>query len=420
MRTITRCPACQTQFFVTEVQLNKHDGKVRCGQCLHVFDAKSQFVADTPAIETTTTEATVTETLARDVSLATTPMEISSEVEAVATSPTLSTPAENDLAHDVDSNSVQIINPENTALDSASSSQINHPIDLEWTALDRTILDENALSNADALNPTSFNQPPSDQSQEPFAEVLELSASVEEVQAFATEAAQASDSISASTRNSENNAIFNHNGLNGGAESPLDTEPIKSLNDITKLSMLADNPTNYFDDLAGKDKLATKNLSKRSHRWLWLIGALILLISAAAQSIYFLRDDIATYYPSTKPILVKACQPLGCSINLPKLIEWIVIDDSDMQEDADIEGVMHLSSRLINKAGFNLAYPNLELTLTDVEDNPILRRVFKPINYLPANTNVALGLKAGEIIKIKLAITTQGETVAGYRIFVSY
>lgn len=81
---------------------------------------------------------------------------------------------------------------------------------------------------------------------------------------------------------------------------------------------------------------------------------------------------------------------------------------------------MHLSSRLINKADFNLAYPNLELTLTDSDDNPTLRRVFKPAEYLPANTDIASGLKAGETIKIKLAITTTGQTVAGYRIFVTY
>ena len=44
MRVITHCPACHAQFFATEEQLNKHGGKVRCGQCLQIFDAKSQLV----------------------------------------------------------------------------------------------------------------------------------------------------------------------------------------------------------------------------------------------------------------------------------------------------------------------------------------------------------------------------------------
>ncbi len=145
-----------------------------------------------------------------------------------------------------------------------------------------------------------------------------------------------------------------------------------------------------------------------------------MLIVAVAQSIYFLRDEIVIYYPNARPTLVKACQQLACSVNLPKQIERIVIDDSDIQEDTNYEGLMHLSSSLINQAEFNQAYPNLELTLTDIKDNPILRRLFKPSEYLPTGADLATGFNAGETINIKLAITTPGTPVAGYRVFVTY
>jgi hypothetical protein len=117
---------------------------------------------------------------------------------------------------------------------------------------------------------------------------------------------------------------------------------------------------------------------------------------------------------------VQVCEKIGCSIDLPKKIEFILIDDSDIQEDAEHAGVMRLSTTLINQAGFYQAYPNLELTLTDVEDKPKLRRIFKPIEYLPAKTDIALGLAAGAVVKVKLAMTSQGIAVAGYRVFVSY
>ncbi|MDO9234130.1 MAG: DUF3426 domain-containing protein [Methylotenera sp.] len=399
MRAITRCPACETQFFVTEAQLHKHGGKVRCGQCLHVFDAKTQlFEIDTPVAETTVAENP--------------PIEIALEIEATTISAARSAPIENEPTPNIDGDSAQIITPENTALHHPASSQINQKTEEEWPAIDHAALDENALSNTNASNLSSLNQAPFNQIQAPFVEALELSASVEDVQAFAAEANNASDTT---TMTSDDEG-----DLDDRAERAFDAEQIKNLNDITKLSIIADNRANYFDDLASKDKLTTKNINKKSRRWLWLMGAFILLICAVAQTIYFLRDNIATYYPNTKPILEKACQSLGCSVSLPKQIESIVIDDSDMQEDLNVEGVMHLSSRLINKADFNLAYPNLELTLTDSDDNPTLRRVFKPAEYLPANTDIASGLKAGETIKIKLAITTTGQTVAGYRIFVTY
>jgi hypothetical protein len=150
------------------------------------------------------------------------------------------------------------------------------------------------------------------------------------------------------------------------------------------------------------------------------IFALVLLLTAIAQSIYYFRSEIAIYYPKIKPYLVQACEKIGCSIALPKKIDLIVIDDSDMQEDANYEGLIRLSSTLINQANFNQAYPNIELTLTDIEDIPKLRRIFKPDEYLPNHADIVKGLAAGEEVKVNLAITAQGEAVAGYRVFVSY
>lgn len=37
---ITRCPACRTAFRVTQEQLDAREGKVRCGKCAGVFDAR--------------------------------------------------------------------------------------------------------------------------------------------------------------------------------------------------------------------------------------------------------------------------------------------------------------------------------------------------------------------------------------------
>ena len=165
---------------------------------------------------------------------------------------------------------------------------------------------------------------------------------------------------------------------------------------------------------------ATPVLStKKSPVLLWILLAVMFLM-AIAQSVYFLRHQIAMYYPNIKPHLVRICEKIGCSIDLPKKIALILIDDSDIQEDAEHSGVMRLSTTLINQAGFYQAYPNLELTLTDVEDKPKLRRIFKPIEYLPAKTDIALGLAAGAVVKVKLAMTSQGIAVAGYRVFVSY
>lgn len=295
MRAITHCPACQTQFFVTEEQLNKHHGQVRCGHCLHVFDAKKQIVELDAQSESN----------------------LASPVEATADEPLVRPLVNDGLLNDVPA-----------------------PIAEDL---------ESATANAEAIS----------------TEITETTASK-----------------------------------------------------ISNAALIADNQPSNFDDLAGKAKLNPYNATKKSRPW--LLFALFLLLIAIVQSIYFLRNEIATYYPNTKPYLVQACKQIACSIDLPKKIEFIVIDDSDIQEDANYAGLMRLSSTLINQAGFNQAYPNVELTLTDVEDKPKLRRIFKPSEYLAENTNIANGLGPGEEVKIKLAMTTQGVTVAGYRVLVTY
>ena len=278
MRVITHCPACQTQFFATEEQLNQHGGKVRCGQCMHVFDARAQLISVTEDTDIT-----------------------ADSIDANDTSP--------------------------------------------------------SINNAPPAQPFSTPESPKN-----FTEIV-------------------------------------------GTDSTADA---------------AKQQPSFLSDAAKKNKKRSNQITNKSRTWLWAFASLILVLIAGIQSIYFLRNEIAIYYPVAKPYLVQACQKLACSINLPKKIEFIVIDDSDMQEDAEHPGLIRFASTLINSGNHVVAYPNLELTLTDVEDKPVLRRIFKPDEYLPAETKIADGIQASAETRINLAVTTSDIAVAGYRVFVTY
>ncbi len=172
-------------------------------------------------------------------------------------------------------------------------------------------------------------------------------------------------------------------------------------------------------DLASKNKLSRPE-KRKAHIGLLIFFALVLAILATAQATYFMRTQIASRSPALKPHLVKACKLLDCTVELPKQIDLLAIDDSDLQEDAEHQGLIHLSSTIINNAAFNQAYPLLEVTLTDNYDKPLLRRAFTPAEYLPKGTNTSQGMAPGEEIRIKLDLSASGEPVAGYRVFVTY
>lgn len=277
MRVITHCPACQTQFFATEQQLNQHDGKVRCGQCMHVFDARAQM------------------------------LNISDDHQ------------------------------ENVSV-------------------------SEALGDLSKAETSAAQEPASDDS-------------------TTAQPAQAVSKKSAHT--------------------------------------IPEQPA-YFDGISSKAKLKHKLPTNKFKPWLWLIAVAAALLIVTAQTVYFLRNQIAINYPQFKPVLTHACQFLNCKIALPKKIEFIVIDDSDMQEDAERSGLVYFSTSLMNTGSHTVAFPELELTLTDTDEKPVLRRLFKPGEYLDKQLPAEQGFKAGMEIKVKLAITTSGTAVSGYRVFVTY
>jgi hypothetical protein len=154
----------------------------------------------------------------------------------------------------------------------------------------------------------------------------------------------------------------------------------------------------------------------------WLSGLLVLLLSIAVilQLAYFQRNALALAWPDSKPYLQQACVMLKCTIELPKDASKLVIDDANLLEDSEYEGLLVLTSTLVNQAKQAQAYPRLELTLTDANDQPVLRRTFTPTEYLPTGIVVENGIAAGKELPIKLLITADHQAVSGYRLFVNY
>lgn len=175
----------------------------------------------------------------------------------------------------------------------------------------------------------------------------------------------------------------------------------------------------FLNDLALNEPVS-RPLRRTPFSWPLFGLCLVLLLVLLAQTIYFKRTEIAAYYPQTKPRLTQACKYAKCTIALPKKIDLLTIDDSDMQEHLTYAQVLVFTSTLINHADFPQAYPNLELTLTNVDDEPVLRRTFKPTEYLQPSVTVDNGIAAKEETRIKLQLNTGDVAVAGYRVALNY
>lgn len=161
------------------------------------------------------------------------------------------------------------------------------------------------------------------------------------------------------------------------------------------------------------------------NRQLLVLGAVVALLVLFLQVTLSERHRLATYFPATTALLKPLCQVFACSIEPLKKIDVVAIENSSFHingpsQVGNVEEQYQLTWSVSNKARHEVAMPNLELTLNDVLDRPLLRRVLSPQDLgFSQKTLAAEGVWEGSTI-ITVVPPEGGGTVSGYRLTVFY
>lgn len=152
---------------------------------------------------------------------------------------------------------------------------------------------------------------------------------------------------------------------------------------------------------------------------LWMAaGSVALLLALLAQAVLAYRNVLAAQHPALKPVLQAACAMLGCRVELPAQAENLVIETGELTTLGP--GTYALNTVLRNQGSLVLAWPSIELELTDANDKPVLRRVLAPTDYLPPGTPAANGFAPRSEQPVALHFTLAGLQPSGYHTFVFY
>ena len=158
-----------------------------------------------------------------------------------------------------------------------------------------------------------------------------------------------------------------------------------------------------------------------------LLAALLLLQFLVQQ-----KDSLAALEPRLKPWLQMLCEPLQCEIAPLRHIEAVVIDSSSFNK---INGDSYRLSFSLKNAGTSpLAMPSLEVTLTDTQEQALVRRVVTPTQFGVTDGTGLLGAGSdfsGVVVMQVLGADAQSAAglmlpvagplrVAGYRILAFY
>ena len=184
---------------------------------------------------------------------------------------------------------------------------------------------------------------------------------------------------------------------------------------VEHLTIAEQTDTDHIDADEDEDEGGAE-VFVRPRIWPWAAGSIIATLILFAQSVYFLRIDIAARFPPLKPALSTYCQMLNCSVPYPQKSALISIESSGLDADPAHENQITLNALLRNRASFSQAFPSLSLTLSDNQDKPLARRLFAPVEYLPANENEKAGFGANHEVSIKLPLYTGTLRPIGYQL----
>lgn len=372
---ICRCPHCGTPFRVTPEQLKVRNGMVRCGECKSVFNALDNLIEEKPARPATPPVANVAATYgaaARREPLpgADDPRDVAARLVADADSPRAAT---------------------------------------------ETIPCTNA----------SAGTQPSPDDATPAAPAPTPAATIPDASETPSGATQDTPPLATPTLSPETAPLTNDE------ESTADTPTAPDVREEAIAAGLV--APREIRAAPGYSRWAETALSgsgplfappPRNFRAIYLLLSALLALALAAQAVHHSRTEIATRWPATRPALEQTCALMGCSVPLPRLADLVSIETSDLHADPERGGLLVLQALLRNRADFPQDYPALELTLTDIEDKAVARRILLPADYLPAGTlSAAVGglvFAPGTEVEVKIWLDPKDAGAAGYRLFLFY
>lgn len=148
--------------------------------------------------------------------------------------------------------------------------------------------------------------------------------------------------------------------------------------------------------------------------WPFVLSIALLFLVLGAQGLYQFRTDLVKRLPQVE----KYYALLGIAVPLPTDSALVSIESSGLKVDSERD-MFILNAALKNLAGYRQAWPSLELTLTDVNDVVVARRVIPPAEYLEPELLSEAFSSYGETA-VQLWIEAREIGAAGYRLYIFY
>lgn len=356
MEFITRCPACQIAFRVTATQLKLASGRVRCGACLTIFNAEQHR---------------------------------------------------------------QDVDPEQS-----SQQQDEYKSQLEVQRLASESLARSRQNRQQAEAQSSFELAEDHSASNEQEDDWLIHDDMDLLQESEPEPEFTSDDLPEQTE---------FEPITGLNHSPIDPEhrldaPKPPHEPVVNVLPDGDEPISLGNDSAefipeaseaDQDNPFTATKAKPKRRRPFTIAACLLALAALpAQYIYF-NYDALIQNPQYRAWIEPATSTLN--IALPPLVNLDLIQSQHLMviSHPTEPDALLVEAVLINKAGFEQAFPDLLLKFEDVQGVPVAERRFSPNEYLSGELTADNPFPSQRPVRIRLSIVDPGPNATNYQLLIS-
>ncbi len=146
--------------------------------------------------------------------------------------------------------------------------------------------------------------------------------------------------------------------------------------------------------------------------------SMLLVVSLIIQVVLQERDRLAATEPHLASFLSAMCSVFRCKVSPLRQIDSLSIDSSSFAKvRAD---VYRLNFVLKNSAPVDLAVPAVEMTLSDLQDQTLIRRVVESRDMGLTSVKIPAGGELNISVPIQVKLEEKSQRISGYRLLVFY
>jgi len=365
MSLITRCPACGTMFKVVTDQLKVSQGWVRCGQCTEVFNA-SVHLQPHPAVAGAAAAQHRHQAVTADGARLATP-DFADSPPTSSPTPFVQPPA-----------GVNIARWEGGDHPDPGADEQEQPFSLPPPASLHDEFEADArFENASALQSArsgSLNVSPAALAPQQIAPDVAPDITPDTTPGIAPE-------VVGSTGDSPPAVVRAEMFSLAAADASKTGETAETAETPDYSDELPPDDVSFVRD-AKRKAFWRKPLVRLTLSFFVVLLVALLLVQAVVQN----KDRLLAHEPRLKPLLVGMCQQLQCELAPLRQIDAMVIDSSSFNKTGSDS--FRLSFMLKNTASGAVALPALEVTLTNTQDQALIRRVLMPAQFGAADGGV--------------------------------